>query len=75
MSLCFFFSEWFGDVPTFGTGMRRSMVNIAISGALIFVCMLIHVPADYAAVIVACAFVANGVLAFSYLQQRNRQRG
>ena len=72
MSLWFFLSEWFGDVPTFGTGLRRSMVNIAVTVVLIFGCMLIQASADYAAVIVACGFVANGVIAFSYLQQRSR---
>ena len=76
MSLWFFLSDWFGDVPTLGTLFKRLMINAAWAGGTIFVLALLQAPAEYAAVFYFGVFVVNGVMLFFYFQQKsNRTRG
>lgn len=75
MSLWFFLSAWFGDIPTRGTLFKRSMINAAWAIGLIFVLMVLQAPADYAAVVFFGVFIVNGVMFFVYQRQRDRTRG
>lgn len=74
MSLWYFLSDWFAGVPTRGVLFKRSMVNGAWSLALIIVMAFFQAPAGYAAVVFFGVFVVNGVMAFVYQRQRDRER-
>jgi hypothetical protein len=70
MSIWFFLSEWFGDVPTYGTLFRRIFVNIIVSVALVCLCLLVEAPDVYGKLIFLSMFIANGVL--MHVQRRQQ---
>jgi hypothetical protein len=74
MSVWFFLSEWFGDVPTLGTAFRRMLVNIIVGVDLVYFYIIAGAPDISAKVILLGMFVGNGVLIHVFRRQRTSAR-
>ena len=71
MSIWFFLSEWFGDIPTYGTLLRRIFINSIVSIAFVYLCLAVEAPDLYGELILLSMFVANGVLMHVHRRQRS----
>jgi hypothetical protein len=70
MSVWFYLSDWFTDVPTLSTLVRRCLALIAICAVLMLECVALEVPAEYAAILQPLTIVAGIILIKRYNQQR-----
>jgi hypothetical protein len=69
MSVWFYLSDWFTDVPTLGTLVRRCLALIAICAVLLLGCAALRVPAGYAALLQPLTTVLGIILTRRYHQQ------
>jgi len=70
MSIWFYLSDWFTDVPTLGTLVRRCFALIAICAVLMLGCAAFEVPAGYAALLQPLTIVLGIIISRRYNQQR-----
>ena len=70
MSIWFFLSEWFGDIPTYGALFRRMIAHVIIAVGAIYFLIAFEAPDNYAMFVVLAMFVANGALVHFHRQQR-----
>ncbi|RTE92341.1 hypothetical protein D6B98_12440 [Bradyrhizobium sp. LVM 105] len=74
MSLWYFLSDWFAGVPTLGVLFKRFMINVAWACILLFVMIILQLPAEYAAVVYFGVLVANCVMGIVFAFQRAQMR-
>jgi hypothetical protein len=74
MSIWIFLTEWFGDVPTSLSLLKRMIINVFVASLTLVVLGIFDVSGHYAGLVGVALFTANFVMMVCYGQQRDRDR-